>query len=194
MGDMAGKANPMGWFGSDEDCKSDRTLTPWPETCASTALSPALLGTVGGDGRLVEAREREAAADGLDFRAQLLHAREALDVLLEVHELLAVLVLDGHRELRAAVQEARHLHEVRLLHAARRHGRRAHAAAARAQGGLVARHAVAVHADAHGLAHLLDLAARETERAQVPEHEVVVRAKTKASLNMKITARISAYA
>merc|ERR1711990_1227115 len=31
-GDMAKKMNPMGLFGSDEDCKSDRTITPWGRT------------------------------------------------------------------------------------------------------------------------------------------------------------------
>merc|ERR1711990_195736 len=31
-GDMAKKMNPMGLFGSDEDSKSDRTITPWGRT------------------------------------------------------------------------------------------------------------------------------------------------------------------
>merc|ERR1719262_747500 len=88
-----------------------------PETCASTALSPGVA-VEHPNSRLVEARKREAAANSLDLRPQLLDAGEALDVLLEVDELLAVLLLDGHSQLRAAVEEPGDHDEVRLLHAA----------------------------------------------------------------------------
>merc|ERR1712093_142415 len=68
-------------------------------------------------------RERQAPADDLDLRPQLRDARESLNILLEVHELLAVLLLDLPRKLAAAVQEPGNLDEVVLLHAARGHGR-----------------------------------------------------------------------
>merc|ERR1719377_316253 len=55
------------------------------------------------------ARERQAPADGLHVLLQLSDAGEALDALLEVHELLAELLLDLHRELAGAVQELGHL-------------------------------------------------------------------------------------
>ncbi len=106
--------------------------------------------------------------------ALLGHARDAHEVL---QELAARLLLEHERGLHRAVQELRDDLHVLLAHVARRQCGRAEADAPRHLRGRVAGHRVLVDRDADEVAELLELRAGEAERAQVPEDEVVVRAR-----------------
>mmetsp|Transcript_3675 Transcript_3675/g.11435 ORF Transcript_3675/g.11435 Transcript_3675/m.11435 type:complete len:539 (-) Transcript_3675:171-1787(-) len=136
-----------------------------PRARASTSAAPHLTA-----GHKILARE------GLGVGAQLEHLRVVVERGEEVDQLLAAGALDLDRDLNAAVEQLGDLVKILLDEAARGHRGRADPDRAGRHRRDVAVHRVLVERDVRLVEERLHLGARQAERAQVPQHEVVVRA------------------
>merc|ERR1740130_2072365 len=106
------------------------------------------------------------------------HFLVVAQALLEVLELLALFLLHIERDLARPVKEPCNLLEVLRVAATGRHRRSADAHTARRQRGDIARDTVAVQGHRRGLTNLLDFAASEAVRTDVPQHQMIVGAIT----------------
>eukprot|EP00162_Nutomonas_longa_P021989 comp4956_c0_seq1/m.3941 comp4956_c0_seq1/g.3941 ORF comp4956_c0_seq1/g.3941 comp4956_c0_seq1/m.3941 type:complete len:487 (+) comp4956_c0_seq1:26-1486(+) len=141
----------------------------------------------------VDSRERERARKGLDAVEDciqgILFAVHVLDKVLE--QLSAGLCcrrgtssggirrrsgVDADGDLDAFVENFGDFSKVTLLEAARSQRRRANAHSTGADGIHVAKDTVLVERDVHAVAQGLELGAREPDRAQIPQNQMVVRA------------------
>merc|ERR1712050_557830 len=112
----------------------------------------------------------------LDLALQGQNRRICFDTCFKILELLPLRLLDFERDLAASVEELSNLLEIVSTATPCGHRWRADTHTTRGERGGVAMHCIAVQRDRADLTDFLQLGTGQSMRAQIPEHEVVVRA------------------
>lgn len=126
------------------------------------------------EGGGIEAGDIELLRKGLNFFTEVDHTLVTHDMLTEVGEFRARLLLNVSAQLAALVEEAAHLQHIVGVIASRGHCWCSNSDATRCDCGLVTLNSVLVNSDVHLITHLLEFGAREALVSDAHDQQVVV--------------------